>query len=457
MSKNNIQIVSANKEQVLVTSVEFGQLKDHKMIIWKKKVYTKEEAGNNPSRMIFNVTDDGETIHLGKEYFYTYQFKENEIGKYLKFYSYIDNFKKSKQFLVFYVEEDLKTNIRITSVQRIVSDTEDEKIYVGQKVNFEVEYSIPHEKVDTKIQNNVKWKVKIEDQTERLIIGGLVILGGKIEFIVPEEWADKKITLLPYLNKESQEVKSEFEVDYFYLYRFYSNENRFVTYIEPFRIGYTNEVVNVEYQRINSHFINQNIDFFFDNKRYTANSYATLYGRDGYRAHMGRFITIHKLSKIELLIIMGHSDFVFYDSSREPKERIVLQESIGFKALLDYKFEFFRIMDNIHTQALVEIDKIVYNANELGNYLWGLVLQYHGIVLSANLIAELGTIISSHIRGNGRSDEPWEQRAIANGRQKASDISLSRFDKEIILNQRLEFRLKYSDKDQGWRNVDIQY
>lgn len=213
MNQNKIQIVSAEEQRALVTSVEFGQLKDNKMITWKRKIYTKEEAGKNPSRVILNVSDDGVEIHLGIDYFYTYQFKKNEVGKYLKFYSYIDKFKMFDQFLVFYVEENLKTNIRITSVQRLLSDNE--IIYTGQKISFSVEYSIPNEKVDANIQNNVKWKVKIDDQTERLIIGGLVILGGKIEFKVPEEWANKKITLLPYLYKETQKVSTEFDVDYF--------------------------------------------------------------------------------------------------------------------------------------------------------------------------------------------------------------------------------------------------
>lgn len=87
---------------------------------------------------------------------------------------------------------------------------------------------------------------------------------------------------------------------------------------------------------------------------------------------------------------------------------------------------------------MVEIDKIVYNANELGNYLWGMVLEYYGILISPNLVAELGT--------RGRKDEPWEQRAITAGRNKANSLKISKDDTDYIIQKRMEFRLLYNDK-----------
>ncbi|MDR2916402.1 MAG: hypothetical protein LBV74_16505 [Tannerella sp.] len=83
---------------------------------------------------------------------------------------------------------------------------------------------------------------------------------------------------------------------------------------------------------------------------------------------------------------------------------------------------------------------MVYNANEAGNYLWGMVLEYHGIFPNPNWIAEAGT--------SGRPDEPWEQRAITKGKNKGiSLLNKANRDnsiKETILGNRLDYRLYYN-------------
>jgi len=71
-----------------------------------------------------------------------------------------------------------------------------------------------------------------------------------------------------------------------------------------------------------------------------------------------------------------------------------------------------------------------------GIYLWGMVLQYYGSLLSPNTVAELGT--------RGRHDERWEQKAITAGRAYGSQLqrTITQELKLRILQKRLEFSRK---------------
>jgi len=55
---------------------------------------------------------------------------------------------------------------------------------------------------------------------------------------------------------------------------------------------------------------------------------------------------------------------------------------------------FWRIND------LVAIDGVAYNANEIGNYIWAMVLTYNGVFISPNLIAKLATLKDSWFKDN---------------------------------------------------------
>jgi hypothetical protein len=227
-------------------------------------------------------------------------------------------------------------------------------------------------------------------------------------------------------------------------FRFYTSSG-FVTYDnEKYRLSV--ERITREYQANNYQFIDSPQDFYLNDQKYRANSYATLFGRDHARAYIGRFQNIFEIDKL-LEYIVAHSDYVFFDKyMKHPIEICVKQESVGFNKLLDYKWELYRILADygIRENDLVAIDGMVYNANEIGNYIWGMVLVYHGIFPSPNWIAEAGTA--------GRLDEPWEQRAISNGKEKTKRLSI---DKTLVLQYRLEhFRLLYSDTDKRWRMLD---
>lgn len=58
---------------------------------------------------------------------------------------------------------------------------------------------------------------------------------------------------------------------------------------------------------------------------------------------------------------------------------------------------------------LIQINRIVYNPNEAGNFLWGMVLEYYGSLVFPNWLAQKGS--------KGRDNERWELKAITAGRK----------------------------------------
>jgi len=216
-------------------------------------------------------------------------------------------------------------------------------------------------------------------------------------------------------------------------------------FIEKYTKAYKNYQANNNKE--DGNLINQYLNIKINNKEYRTNSIATVFGRDHAKAYIGRFQGVFEIDQL-LEVILGQSDYVFYDEySKQPIELCAAEESVGFNKLLDYKWELYRILSDqgIKANDLVAIDGIVYNANEIGNYIWGLVLIYHGIIPNPNWIAEVGTEMASN-----RNDEPWEQRAITLGKEKANKMKIN---KELILQYRKDFRLMYNDTDKSWRNL----
>lgn len=146
-----------------------------------------------------------------------------------------------------------------------------------------------------------------------------------------------------------------------------------------------------------------------DGNVFTANSYNTIEGRDDKNKFNGDFSNIRTLSNEDLAGIFGYADVVFnVIYQKNSKEHAVLYESgagplKNESGLLDFKNSLYSLF-NFKQDELIAIDGIAYNANEAGNYLWGMVLRKAGIMMNPKTIAELGT--------KGRSDEPHEQKAI---------------------------------------------
>lgn len=209
MSTNkNIEIVNPGDRRILTASLDYPKLQAPDYVTWKKKVYTEAEIKEKPSRLLYAIEDNGTPYSYSKDLFISYQFTKADIGKYIKFYSYVKEFNILAQCLVFYVEENLESHIRITKVERVGS--EKDEIFVGGKLKLKVEYSVPENKVSSKTKENVRWLVKIGDRENILMQGDLIVKGGEIEIIIPNEWGDEEVVLMPYLNRPTPKVSISF-------------------------------------------------------------------------------------------------------------------------------------------------------------------------------------------------------------------------------------------------------
>lgn len=104
------------------------------------------------------------------------------------------------------------------------------------------------------------------------------------------------------------------------------------------------------------------------------------------------------------------------------------------RSLLDFKNRFTQLF-GADRNSLLAVDGKAYNANEGGNYLWGMVLEYSGIFISPNLIAK---------KGSG-TDEWWDQKAITSGRKKAISLNITATEQELIFEVRMRYRAGYQE------------
>lgn len=217
---------------------------------------------------------------------------------------------------------------------------------------------------------------------------------------------------------------NEKEVDWNYVYNWLQNNDGIgATYSFKSKAGKNAEITGTDEKGTDN-------SFSFNGSKFTANSYATLMGRDDKDNSVGAFSTIYTMSESDLVTILGHGSAVIYDLYKGNVEMATLSESIGGR--LDYKNKAYDIL-GIDRNSLIQINGVVYNANEAGNFLWGMVLEYHGGMVSPNTIAELGT--------RGRKDEPWEQKAISAGRQFGEGLTGNGNDfKKWVLQRRQNAR-----------------
>jgi len=180
----------------------------------------------------------------------------------------------------------------------------------------------------------------------------------------------------------------------------------------------------------------QPANFTLNGKTYKTNSTQTLRGRDDKRNRIGDFSGVTKLDERQLQVALGWGSYVLYDLYKGNIELGAASES-GTNAKLDYKNVVYNMFD-INRDDLLEINGKVYNANEAGNFLWGMVLEYHASFISPNFAADLVSQI-----GQGRHDEPWEQRAITEGRS----FGLSLYGNKDLQKELVEIRLSYIN---GW-------
>lgn len=213
-SSKNIHIVPQGSFRCIFANIKGVKYfsKSEKLVTWKQQIIEKEEVSKNPLRLLFTLEDKGRIHDLSKDTMITYTFKKSEVGKYIKFYAYVENFETIQQSTIFYVEDKCNTNIRIRGVERV--DLDSSEIAVGQKIKLKVnKYSVDESKVYRSVKESIKWMVKIDNSPdERLIINGLVMTGGEIEFDVPENWIGKEIMFMPYLNIHTPKISHQSQV-----------------------------------------------------------------------------------------------------------------------------------------------------------------------------------------------------------------------------------------------------
>jgi len=193
----DLHIIDKESIDLFVTSTYDSD----KQVTWKKKVFTKEEI---KSRLHVSLKDDGETFSVGLSCRYT--FKRGERGKYMKFYACIESLDTIMQTTLVFVEDRCNTDVRIEDVECI--EPISLEATVKQKVKLKIsKYSIDESKVSSSVKEDVKWMVKVgQKNDERLVIDDIVMMGNQLEFLIPEEWENETVKLMPYLNLYSPNI-----------------------------------------------------------------------------------------------------------------------------------------------------------------------------------------------------------------------------------------------------------
>ena len=159
-------------------------------------------------------------------------------------------------------------------------------------------------------------------------------------------------------------------------------------------------------------------------KLYYANSSITTMGRDNSPTRgSGDFTGVTSLNENNIAKLMAYGMNVIANDYNSNIDKAFKAES-GTNAALDYKYKAYELL-NIPKDNLLEINDVLYNANEAGNYLWGMLHEYAGEAsdfkggwFNPALAADYKTIVSQ-----GRMDEGHEQRAIKVGQKQGDKYS----------------------------------
>lgn len=162
-----------------------------------------------------------------------------------------------------------------------------------------------------------------------------------------------------------------------------------------------------------------------DFKEFKTNSEVSRLGRN----EGGSITGIKSLSNNDVGRILAYGNQVYTEKmpTHTTNLETTYDESIGRRnqngdyGLLDFKVVAYDLLD-IDKGNLLEINGVVYNPNEAGNFLWGMVLAYNEVPFGAAM-AELAT--------PGRKDEPYDQKAIKGG-DKFGEIVDELFSKHPV-------------------------
>lgn len=150
-----------------------------------------------------------------------------------------------------------------------------------------------------------------------------------------------------------------------------------------------------------------------NNKTYLANSNKTMMGRN--EKNPTNRVTV--ITSDDVAKVVGWSQHIIHDHHGTVEEATLGESNAwsGSGTELDFKNKVYELLE-MNKNDLLEIDGVLYNPNEAGNYLWALSLEYAGSFISPNLIGQVGSLI------HGRLDEEHDQQAISRGRAKAESL-----------------------------------
>jgi RHS repeat-associated protein len=201
------------------------------------------------------------------------------------------------------------------------------------------------------------------------------------------------------------------------------------------------------------------------NRTYSLNSEVTLKGRNE-EGDLKTVPAIRTLSNDDLGRILAYSEVVFNkeNSTKDWKDglawtlgthrtTVARYQSVasgknnGGYGLVDYKYVAYDLL-GIDRSNLLQINGVVYDPNEAGNYLWGMVLTVQGTYGDPSEHAEAATWKG----GKGRHDEPYDQKAISAGEQFGVDLkNVQKVDNSDEVKEAIK---KYSGNGQAQRDYN---
>ncbi|MCC6837529.1 MAG: hypothetical protein IT234_03215 [Bacteroidia bacterium] len=185
-----------------------------------------------------------------------------------------------------------------------------------------------------------------------------------------------------------------------------------------------NKISKIEKTVINQNSeLKVNVSMSFNGNAYKLNSLRTLQGRDDKNNNYNDFSGVTTLSKADLAKLVAHGT-AFIQSKPYYGDVELAAKSNSFSGELDYKHTLYEIL-GIDKSQLIEIDGVTYNANEVGGYVWGLVLTYNGSFIDPSDAGQAATKVAY-----GRDDEPNEQKAINAGEEMGRKVD-KEFDKMV--------------------------
>lgn len=167
---------------------------------------------------------------------------------------------------------------------------------------------------------------------------------------------------------------------------------------------------------------------------YKTNSDKTRLGRN----EVNGFTGITTLTESDLSHLLDFSSFIVERIYSGNVEAAMLGEANAGpwknpSKLFDFKHQVYKLFD-IDYNNLINIDGTLYNANEVGNYVWGMVIERLGGLIDAEAIGDAGSIYD-----HGRLDEPWDKKAIKAGKNKAYSVGFSKEYDNIFLDYLVEY------------------